>query len=186
MQFRLMMVLVGAATLSGCATLVNPGKSRSVEPAGGGSNVKVARLRLRNTGPVLAVYNGATPLDIRDEASHDLHVTLCRTFHEDGTEPPGLVTVNADCMSRIVFPYVELPKSGRHMLRLVRPDGEVTVTVKAGMHWQWIWLNGVCFAAAPLCWGVDAVSGNWSYFGTLDVANAMRTAGARTAAATRD
>ena len=130
------LVVGTCALLSGCATLVNPGKSRSVEPAGGGSNVKVARLRLRNTGPELAVYNGANRLEVQDEASHDLHVTVCRTFQENGTEPPGMVTVSRDCMSRILFPYVELPKSGRHMLRLVRPDGEATVTVKAGMHWQ--------------------------------------------------
>jgi len=189
MRLRSMMVLAAAcAGLSGCATMVNPGKTRSAAtPVSNGTQVKTARLHLKNTGPVLAVYAGNTPLEIRDEADHDDHVRLCRLFSENPLgDPPGMVTVSTNCMNSILAPYVELPKSGAHTLRLVRPDGEATVTVKTGTHWQWFWLNGVCLGLIPACWAVDIASGSWSYYGSLDVAHAVRAAGGSTVAASHE
>jgi len=174
------------ALLTGCATVTNPGKSRSVE-ADGGSHVKMARLQLKHTGPVLAVYNGTTPLQIRDAANHEEHVSACRLFADNPLgDPPGMVTVSSNCMNSILSPYVELPKSGTHTLRLVRPDGEATVSVKTSTHWQWFWLNGVCLPLVWACWGVDIASGSWSYYGSLDVAGAMRSSRTRTAAVSHD
>ena len=184
---RWKVVAVGVcALLSGCATLVNPGKSRSVETGSGDTRVKVARLRLNHTGPVLDVYNGGTQLQIRDAANHDDHVTICRKYELAATDPPGMVTVSTSCMNSILWPYVELPKSGTHTLRLVRPDGEATVAVRTSTHWQWLYLNVVCLTFMPACWGVDIVAGSWSYYGSVDVANAFRSAGTRTASVSHD
>jgi len=170
-----LVAVAACAMTSGCATLVNPGGVHKTSPANGGSGVKTARLRLENTGPVLSVYNGATPLVIRDAASHDDHVRLCRLFAENPLgDPPGMVTVSTNCMNSILEPYVDLPKKGAHTLRLVRNGQEATVTVQAGMHWQWFWLNGVCLPLVWACWGVDVAMGSWSYFGRLDVAQAFR------------
>lgn len=183
MRFRLMVVLVGAAALSGCATLVNPGKTHSVETGNGNSRVRVARLRLENTGPVLDVYNGNTRLEIRDAATHDERVFLCQRFESMATDPPGMVTVSVGCMNSILMPYVDLPKSGTHTLRLVRNGQETTVTVKASTHWQWFWLNGVCLPLVWACWGLDIASGSWSYYGSLDVVQAFLHPGRSASAA---
>lgn len=187
MRFRSMVVLAAAgAGLSGCAMVVNPGKTRSVLPPGGASRVKVSRLRLENTGPVLDVYNGTTRLEIRDAATRDQRVMICRRWETAAIDPPGMATVSTSCMNSILMPYVELPKSGTHALRLVRNGQETTVSVKASTHWQWFWLNGVCLPLVWACWGVDIATGSWSYFGSVDVANAFQSAGVRTAAVSHD
>lgn len=178
MRFQSMVVLAAVcAGLSGCATAVNPRRTHSVLPPNGGSRVKMTRLVLENTGPVLSVFdveNGDTPLQIRDFADHDKHVEMCRVFADNPLgDPPGMVTVSSNCMNSILIPYVELPKSGRHTLRLVRSGREITVTVKASTHWQWFWLNGLCFPLVWACWGVDIALGSWSYYGDLDVTQAF-------------
>jgi len=174
------------ALLSGCAMVTNPGKSRSVVPPEGGQRVKVARLRLEHTGPVLDVYNGTTRLQIRDAATEEDRVFLCRRYEAAAMDPPGMVTVSVGCMNSILMPYVELPKSGTHSLRLVRNGQETTVSIKASTHWQWFWLNGVCLPLVWACWGLDIATGSWSYFGSLDVDHAMRSPSVSTAAVSHD
>jgi len=80
------------------------------------------------------------------------------------------------CEHLIYFPMVELDRSVPHTLRLVLAGREATVTVRASMHWQWIWFNGVWMAGAPIGWAVDAASGSMSYFNDLDVERAFRQA----------
>lgn len=163
-----------------CATMVNPGK---VAPANGGG--PTARLRLKNVAGLQAVYVNGSPVEIQDEADHDLHVAVCRTFREDQNTPIGYVTVNRDCMQWILFPYIDLDKSRPNNVRVVTTRGEGTVTVRPSLHIGWFWANGVWLAAAPVGWVVDIASGRMSYYGKFDVAQAVSRSGSAASSGTR-
>ena len=178
-RIRTMAALAACALLAGCATMVNPGKSRTVSPAesGTGTSARTARLRFRNWAGLQAVYENGRQLTFQDEADHDAHVLFCETW--DGTTMPAgrgmvWVTVDRSCMNAILFPYIELDKSVPHTLEIVTDRGRATVNVKAGMHIQWFWFNGVWGPAAPIGWAVDIARGSWNYFGSVDVAQAMQ------------
>jgi hypothetical protein len=169
------------AGLAACATMVNPGRiAPSASPVG-----PTARVELRHARGLQAIYENGAPVAILDAADHDTHVSVCRTYRETGATPAGWVTVNADCMSWTLLPYIELAKSGSHSLRIVTDRGEATRTMNAHLHIQWFWLNGVWLAAAPVGWVVDVASGRMNYFGSLDIADAMGSAAAVPSRGTR-
>ncbi len=162
-----------AIVLAGCATVVNPARMHTVQPAMG-RRVTVTRLELRNYPARLDVYDGPERLEIQDAADEHFHTVACARFDANHPAPRGMIWVDRDCMHAILEPYVELDKSTAHTLRLVAPEGETTVTISAGTHWQWFWLNGVWGPAAPVGWAVDLAKGSWRYYGTLDVEHAFR------------
>ena len=168
---KLMRIVAVAACgmLAACATVVNRGR---VAPAPGGGTT--ARLRLDHVQGLQAIYADGTQLAIHDEATQQDHVSFCRTFNESaGSYARGWVTVDRDCMTWIIAPYVELQRGVPHQVRVVTARGEATETVQSRMHIQWFWLNGVLLAAAPVGWVVDLASGRMNYFGGFDVADAV-------------
>lgn len=176
MRKILKLLVVGASALLGaCATMVNPGKTRMVEPMTGGPHVKVGRLKLEHAPRIrfrdgaggretwgLDVYDGNTRLQIMDESDDALRDRMCRV---------GLTLIDTVCTHTILYPYVELNRAVPHTLRLVSAAGAATVTVRARVHFQWIWFNAIWGVAMPIGWAVDAASGSWQYFGNLDVAD---------------
>ncbi len=180
-----MLLLGGCVMLGGCATMANRGKVRTAPDPTSGRSVRVARVELKNVGSgnegllhfllpgELTVYEGSTQLPIfsEDSANNDNRWRArCRLGASDQA-------TRGACDRAIFYPYLELDKRVPHTLRLVRSNGsEATVTVRAGTRILWFWANGIWGPAAPLGWVVDAMSGKWTYFGSLDVDRAFRQA----------
>src|SRR5205085_1846999 len=108
----------------------------------------------------LAIYENGARLEVQDGTTdRATSIRLCTAVH-------GSRAFLA-CDRAVYAPYVELDRGTSHTLRVVMNGREVTTTMSAGMHWQWIWANGVWLAAAPIGWAADLASGRMKYFGRL-------------------
>jgi len=159
------MSVVACVLVQACATILNPGQSRTVPEQD--RSVKVARISLKRVPPGLKIYDGDRQVPIWEE-DQDNHDSMARICVLRGGSP-------GDCASRVYFPVIELDRSVPHTLRLINDAGdEATVTVRAHMHWRWVWYNCVWGVFMPVGWVVDASSGRWTYFGrSLDVQHAF-------------
>jgi hypothetical protein len=68
---------------------------------------------------------------------------------------------------------VFLDRSRAHSVRVVRDGVAVTREVRATWRYKWFFLDAFFGPGAFVAWGVDAVSGAWSEFGTLDLDRAF-------------
>lgn len=162
----LMLPLLLAVT--GCATMsANRVRQYQRDRAAGPTGpVAVLRLQGFRIGDTLYADGRRLELDaLMSDAEIRSAADLCRFVYGPGTTLEMFVNQCGTFLKIGVF----LDRSRPHTIRVARNGAEFTRTVRATWRFKWFWIDGLFGPGAFAAWAVDASSGAWHEFGTLDL-----------------